>query len=804
MTISYRWLQQYIDIPETPEQLAEVLTSTGLEVERISPQESVKGGLRGLVVGEVITCKKHPNADRLSLTTVDVGQERHLAIVCGAPNVAVGQKVIVALPGTTLYPFSGEPFVIKSSKIRGEASEGMICAEDEIGLGPGHDGILVLKTSLANGSPASTYFQLETDYTIEIGLTPNRADAASHLGVARDVKAALKREVRKPSVDAFKTQNKDLIIPVTVHHTESCPRYSAVTLQHIKVSESPDWLKKRLTSIGLTPINNVVDITNFVCHETGQPLHAFDAAAITGNAVEVKMLPAGTKFTTLDNRERSLTAYDLMICNKAEGMCIAGVFGGLHSGITEKTTSLFLESACFAPEFIRKTSMHHQLVTDASFRFARGTDPEGTLYALKRAALLIQELAGGTISSDVVDIYPRPATRRSIVVKDKNVDRLIGKKIPRETVFSILESLDIAILEKKQDQYTVSIPTYRVEVLQEADVIEEILRIYGFNNVALSEITGAEFLAAFPENDPDKFRRNLGLQLAGQGFYEILTNSLTHADYEPRFGIKNSGAPVEILNKLSEDQGILRQRMVFTGLEVVAHNFNRQQKALKFFEFGKTYAKEGTQFTETEHLSLYLSGDAESENWQRALRSVTYHDTLQAVSGILERCGVKEPALVRSDDPIFDYGMRILQGTQEMGHLGKVKSAITREFGIRQDVFFADLYAGLLFQKSNPKFEVTDIPRFPEVRRDLSLVLDQKVTFDDIRKLVSNTEKKLIRRVNAFDVYQGDNIPSGKKAYALGFILLDETKTLTDEEIDRTMNKLMTAFETQLGAVIRK
>ncbi|HRI79223.1 MAG TPA: phenylalanine--tRNA ligase subunit beta, partial [Cyclobacteriaceae bacterium] len=519
MTISLNWLKEYIDLPESPDEIGKALTSTGLEVESIHAIESVKGGLKGLVIGEVINCSKHPNADKLSLTTVDVGQSKPLAIVCGAPNVAAGQKVIVAVPGTTIYPVSGEPFTIKSTKIRGEVSEGMICAEDEIGLGKSHAGIIVLTTQAANGTLASDFYSVTSDSVIEIGLTPNRADAASHIGVARDLRAYFDRKIQWPSVDTFKADNQSLPITVKVENPDACPRYSALTLSGVTVKESPAWLKNRLAAIGLSPINNIVDVTNFVCHELGQPLHAFDAAQVKGKQVIVKYVAAGTKFTTLDNKERTLTGGDLMICNAEEGMCIAGVFGGIASGISAATTSLFLESACFAPFSIRKTSNYHQLKTDASFRFTRGTDPLITVYALKRAALLIKEVAGGTISSEITDLYPVKIENRKIEVKYKNVDRLIGKVIDREEIFSILKRLDIDVTSKSDDRFIVSVPPYRVDVLQEADVVEEILRIYGFNNIELSETDGTDYLADFPVRDFDKFRRTIGGQLSANGFF---------------------------------------------------------------------------------------------------------------------------------------------------------------------------------------------------------------------------------------------------------------------------------------------
>ena len=805
MTISYNWLKQYIDIPESAEDIGKVLTSTGLEVEKVSAFETVKGGLKGLVIGEVLTCTKHPNADKLSITTVDVGGDKPSQIVCGASNVAAGQKIVVALPGATVYPTKGEPFTIKSAKIRGELSEGMICAEDEIGLGESHAGIMVLNTTAKNGTPAEKFFEIQSDYTIEIGLTPNRADAASHIGVARDIKAALKRNLKWPAVDAFKQDNKNLSIPVVVENTEACPRYSAVTMTNVKVADSPVWLKNCLLSIGLTPINNIVDITNFICHELGQPMHAFDADQIAGGKVIVKTLPAGTKFTTLDGKERALQSSDLMICNgQQEGMCIAGVFGGVHSGITEKTKNLFLESAYFSPNFVRKTSMHHQLKTDASFRYERGTDPNITVYALKRAALLIKEIAGGEVSSDIIDNYPTPIEHRTIEIKDRNVDRLIGKSIGTDDIFRILESLDIKVVDKKNDRYTVSVPPYRVDVIQEADVIEEILRIYGFNNIELSDTASTDYVSAFPVKHFDKFKRSIGELLVGNGFYEIWTNSLTNAVYQQRYQLTFDGEVVEILNKLSEEQGIMRQTMLFTGLEVCAYNINRKQKDLKLYEFGKIYSRQKGKYTEDERLAFYMSGNTETENWQRKTTAVSYYDVAQQLTNVLVKCGLSDAKTEKTDDQFFDYGSKVIVNGKEVGIVGKVKSLILKDFGIKQDLFYAELYTALLFNAASPKLVIRDVPKFPEVKRDLSLVIDAPVRFDEIHALVMETEKKLIKEVVAFDVYEGEKIPQGKKAYALSFTLLDENKTLTDQEIEKTMERLMTAFEKKLGAVIRK
>ncbi len=814
MKISYNWLKQYIALPESPEEIGKTLTSTGLELESIEPFDSIKGGLKGLVIGELLTCAKHPNADKLSVTTVDVGAEKPLHIVCGAPNVAAGQKVVVAVPGSTVHPSSGEPFAIKVSKIRGELSEGMICAEDEIGLGTSHAGVIVLNTTVANGTPAASFYNVETDYVFEIGLTPNRADAASHLGTARDLKAALDRTICLPSVDQFKVQDSTLKIDVVIENTEACPRYSAVTLSGITVKESPAWLQNRLRSIGLSPINNVVDSTNFVLHELGQPLHAFDASKITGNKVIVKTLEAGTKFTTLEGKERTLTASDLMICNEKEGMCIAGVFGGLTSGITASTTSVFLESAYFSATTIRKTSQHHQLKTDASFRYERGTDPNMTVFALKRAALLIQEVAGGTVSSEVIDVYPTKIENKTFEVKDKNVNRLIGKQIPRETIFAILEKLDIQIVENNETSFIVSVPPYRVDVFGEADIVEEILRIYGINNIALSNTAGTDYLSEFPAKDINKFKRTIGEMLVANGFYEILTNSLTNFAYQQKQKLTFQGEPVEILNKLSEEQGILRQTMLFTGLEVCAHNINRKQKDLKLFEFGKVYWKaidalkvQSSKFNyqEEERLAIYITGNSEAENWQNKTKVTSFYDVAQQVSNILEKCTIhnaKQETL--ESHALLEYGIKLFQGKTEIGIVGKVKPALAKELGVKQEVFYADLNTSILFRSASPKFRVEEISKFPEVRRDLSLVLDKSVSFAEIKRLINETEKKFLKDIIVFDVYEGDKIPEGKKAYALGFTLFDNSKTLTDEEIDKVMTKLMTAFEQKMGALIRK
>lgn len=804
MKISYNWLKEYISIPESAEEIGKVLTSTGLEVESVEHFETVKGGLKDVVIGEVLTCTKHPNADKLSLTTVDVGNGKIHPIVCGAANVAAGQKVVVALPGATLYPSKGEPFTIKSAKIRGEVSEGMICAEDEIGLGESHAGIIVLQTSVSNGTPASSFFNIQSDYVIEIGLTPNRVDAASHIGVARDIKASQKRELKLPAVDTFKVDNNNLNISVSIENKEACLRYSGLSMTGVTVKDSPDWLKHKLLAIGISPINNIVDITNFICHELGQPMHAFDAAKIDGNKVIVKTLPKGTKFTTLDTKERELQDTDLMICNASKGMCIAGVFGGADSGINNSTTSIFLESASFAPDSVRKTSLYHSIKTDSSFRFERGTDPNITVYALKRAALLIKEVAGGSISSDIVDVYPVKIEDRIIRIKDKNVNRLIGKVLTRDEATGILERLDIKVIDSKQDEYTVSVPPYRVDVVQEADVIEEILRIYGFNNIELKEFAGSDFISSFPAKDINKFRNTLGQQLVANGFYEILTNSLTNAAYQQKHNITFDGEAVEMLNKLSEEQGILRQTMLFTGLEVCAYNINRKQKDLKLFEFGKVYTKKNGRYEEAERLAIYMSGNSEAESWQHKSQSFSYHDLAQIVNGILQRSAIANVKLEKIEDALFDFAVSINHGKKEIGRIGKVKTTLQRDMGIKQEVFYADLSYASLFDQSNPIISLKEVPKFPEVRRDLSLVIDKNITFDTVETLARQTTKALLKNVNLFDVYEGDKLPADKKAYALSFALQDEQKTLTDVEIENVMNNLIKAYETKIGAVIRK
>ncbi|GAB2556497.1 phenylalanine--tRNA ligase subunit beta [Spirosoma aerophilum] len=809
MEVSYKWLQEFIELHESPEEVGKLLTATGLEVEGIEKVEAVPGGLDGVVIGEVITCTKHPDADKLSLTTVDVGTGQPLPIVCGAPNVAAGQKVVVALVGATLHPASGDAFQIKKAKIRGAASEGMICAEDEIGLGTSHAGIMVLTTELPNGTPAARYFNLEADYQIAIGLTPNRIDAASHLGTARDLKAVLNRPLRLPSVDEFTVSNTNLTLDVRVEDTAACPRYAGLTLTGLTVGESPDWLKQRLLSIGLNPINNVVDVTNFVCHDLGQPLHAFDADKITGKQVLVKTLPEGTPFVTLDGVERKLSATDLMICDAEKPMCIAGVFGGQHSGVSTQTTRIFLESAYFSPTSVRKTAQYHGLKTDASFRFERGIDPNITIFALKRAALLIQEVAGGTVSSAITDIYPNPIEPFRVLVRYRNIDRLIGIKIDHAEIHRILEALDIQAESAQDDSFIAVVPPYRVDVTREADVIEEILRIYGLDNVPLSVNLAAESLSEFPKTDPDQWQGRVSQLMAANGFYEILTLSLTRPAYNDAIRSTLPGADVTLLNPLSEELSVMRQTLLFSSLETLVYNLNRRQKDLKLFEFGKVYHKViledgATKYVERMRLSLAMLGNQNPESWLQKGQPVAYHDLASAVQRVLNLFRVKTYDTQPADPALFQYGLTFVVNKKPLVSLGLVNPKLTKLVDLKQPIFYADFDWQALLKLATTKTRYEEVSKFPEVRRDLSLVIDSGVTFEQINKLARQTERKLLRSINVFDVYEGQNLGGGKKAYSVSFMLQDTTQTLTDVTIDKTMQRLMSAFEQELGAVIRK
>lgn len=804
MKISYNWLKQHIDLTESPEDISAKLTRAGLEVESIEEYESVKGGLKGLVIGQVLTCEKHPGADKLSKTTVDVGNGTILPIVCGAPNVAAGQKVIVALVGTTMYPASGEPFKISKAKIRGEVSEGMICAEDEIGLGTSHEGIMVLDTLLTLGTPAAAYFKIENDFILEIGLTPNRADAASHLGVARDLKALLRRELKgeKLEVKSLEIQKSSVSIEVIVENLEACPRYAGLTISGITVKESPDWLKNRLKAIGLNPINNVVDVTNYILHDLGQPLHAFDLQKIKGNKVIVKTLPKDTEFVTLDGIKRKLSEKDLMICNAEEPMCIAGVFGGLESGVSATTNAIFLESAYFSPDFVRKTSQFHGLKTDASFRFERGTDPNMPVNALLKTAKLIVEVAGGTVSSGITDSYPEQVQDFKIETSYSFINRLIGKTLEKIVVKAILTGLNITIESEKDDELKLSVPSYKVDVQRPADIVEEVVRIYGYDNIELSDRLSAAYLADFPEKDKDKIQKLIGSMLAGSGFNEILTNSMTKPVYAEYFGVADKS--VAVLNKLSEDLGVMRQSLLFSGLEILNYNINRRQKDLKLFEFGKIYSKEEGKYKEGNRLVLFTTGSIQSESWNTQAKETDYFYLNSIVHKVLQKLNSGDAQQQKTELSYFSQGVNYVKNNKIIASLGKVQDKALKLADIKQPVYYAEFDADALLKAYKNTIQFQELNKYPEVRRDLSLVLDKNVTFEQIRQLALKQEKKLITDINVFDVYEGKNLGENKKSYSVSFTLQDFEQTLTDKVIDNTMQKLMAGFEKELGAVIRK
>lgn len=808
MKISYNWLKQFIKIDWTPEQTGELLTDLGLEVEGIEAYQSVKGGLEGVVVGEVLTCVQHPNADKLKITTVNIGDDAPLQIVCGAPNVAAGQKVPVATIGTTLYTETGEAWTIKKGKIRGEESHGMICAEDELGLGKSHDGIMVLDADIKVGTPAAAIFEVENDHVFEIGLTPNRADAMSHLGTARDLKAGLIQkettlEFITPSVSAFHVDNRTLRIDVDVKNKELAPRYCGLTISGIKVKESPVWLQHRLKAIGLNPINNIVDATNYVLHDLGQPLHAFDAAKISGNKVVVKTLVAGTKFVTLDGVERTLHEDDLMICDAEKPMCIAGVFGGIHSGVTEGTTSIFLESAYFDPVSVRKSAKRHGLNTDASFRFERGIDPNITEYALKRAALLIQEVAGGEITSDIVDIYPNKIEDFQVRLSFENAKKLIGEEIPKEIIKRILTSLEIKVNSVTETGLGLMVPAYRNDVTREADIIEEILRVYGYNNIKTTEKLNASISNSTRFED-HKIQNLVGNQLASQGFFEILSNSLTTPNYAALSDQLKEEHNISILNPLSGDLSVLRQSLLFSGLEAISFNINRRRSDLKLFEFGKTYHGYNGKHEEFKHLSVFVTGNQNAENWNSTNKKSDFFFLKGNIISLLERLGISRYNELPIESDLFSEGLSFSLGKMKLIDFGLIKKPILKHFDISQDVLYANFYWDTILnivKRNNISFKA--IPKYPEVRRDFALLLDDSVTFESIHKIAKQSEKQLLKDVNLFDVYQGKNLPAGKKSYAVSFTLQDENKTLTDKQIDKIMKTLQTQFETQLGAELR-
>ncbi len=806
MKISYNWLKQFIKIDWKSEETAALLTDLGLEVEIVDKYQSVKGGLEGIVVGHVLTCIQHPDADRLKITTVDLGDGIPVQIVCGASNVAAGQKVPVATIGTTLYDKEGVAFSIKKGKIRGQESHGMICAEDELGLGQSHDGIMILDDALAPGTPAATVFKIENDEVFEIGLTPNRADAMSHLGTARDLRAGMLQsgvnvELITPSVSNFRVDKRTLKIDVDVKEPKLAPRYCGVTISGITVKPSPEWLQNRLKAIGLNPKNNIIDVTNYVLHELGQPLHAFDASKINGKVI-VQTLPAGTKFVTLDDVERTLHEEDLMICDEKGPLCIAGVFGGKKSGVSENTNSVFLESAYFNPVSIRKTAKRHQLNTDASFRFERGIDPTITEYALKRAALLIQEVAGGEITSDVINVYPKKIEDFSVFLNFSKVAKIIGQELPKDNIKKILVSLDIKVNSVSDAGLGLTIPSYRVDVQREIDVIEEILRVYGYNNINFSKKLNAT-VSNSPRNEDYKIQNTIATQLNSQGFNEMMANSLTTASYVELSEVLNSAHNVTMLNPLSNDLATMRQSLLFSGLEAISYNINRKNADLKLFEFGKTYHNLPSGYEEHKHLTLFLSGNRNQESWTNTQKPSDFFLFKGYVNAILSRLGIQKTQNLPVASDVFSEGIAIGFGQEIIVELGVVKKSILKNFGIKQEVFFADFNWALILKLISTKIKYTEIPKYPEVRRDLALLIDQNVTYDSIYSIARQTEKTLLKDINLFDVYEGQNLPEGKKSYALSFTIQDNSKTLTDAQIDKIMSKLQNNFGTELGASLR-
>ena len=808
MKISYNWLKQFLQVNWETSKTSELLTDLGLEVEGVETIESIKGSLEGIVIGEVLTCVQHPNADRLKITTVDLGLEIPVQIICGAPNVASGQKVPVATIGTTLYDDKGAAFKIKKGKIRGEESHGMICAEDELGLGTSHEGIMVLNKKLKPGTPAAEVFDIETDHVFEIGLTPNRADAMSHYGVARDFRAGLIQhginlELITPSVSDFHVDERRLRFDIEVENKDLAQRYCGISIVDIEVKDSPEWIQNKLKAIGISPKNNVVDITNYVLHELGQPLHAFDANKIKGNKVLVKTLKSGTKFTTLDSIERELHAEDIMICDgESNPICIAGVFGGEKSGVTDKTTSIFLESAYFNPVAIRKTAKRHALNTDASFRFERGIDINFTKYALKRAALLIKEYANGKIASDVMDFYPEKMEDFQVFLSYENAFRLIGQEIDKETIKNILASLEIKINSETEGGLGLTIPSYRVDVQREADIIEEILRVYGYNNIKFSHKLNSSI--SFNTNKEVTLENSIANQLTNLGFNETMANSLTKEEYITFSENLKSEFNVTMLNPLSNELKVMRQSLLFSGLESISYNINRKNSSLKLYEFGKTYHKYERGYQEDKHLTLFVSGAKTKDSWTHVSKNSDFFYLKGIVMSILERIGVTnlKTSPVKSD--LFSEGIAFSLGKNKLVEFGVINKRVLKEFGIKQEVLFADFdWKSLNEISGKKKIKVSSLLKFPSVKRDLALLIDEKVTFKEIYNLSFQVERNLLKDVGLFDVYQGDKLPEGKKSYAVSFVLQDSNKTLKDAQIDKIMQKLQQSFEKNLEAVLR-
>lgn len=808
MKISYNWIKQFLNIDWDAEKTGALLTDLGLEVEGITPFESIKGGLKGIVVGEILKCEKHPNADRLHLTTVSIGSASPLQIVCGAPNVAKGQKVAVATVNTTLYTSEGEPWKIKKGKIRGQISEGMICAEDELGLGTNHEGILVLDNQVKPGTPLSEIYELETDAVFEIGLTPNRADAMSHWGTARDLRAGLicqgkSLEFITPSNVNFRVDNRTHTIKVEVQNKELAPRYCGLTISGIKVAPSPQWIQNRLLAIGIKPKNNIVDITNYVLHELGQPLHAFDSSKIVGHKIEVKTLKSGTVFTSLDGVERKLHQEDLMICDADKPLCIAGVLGGLESGVSENTTSIFLESAYFNPISIRKTAKRHNLNTDASFRFERGIDPNITEYALMRAAVLIKEIAGGNISSDVIDVYPKKFNDFQVFLSFEKTTKIIGEELPKETIKKILSSLEIKINNITETGLGLTIPAYRNDVTREIDVIEEILRVYGYNNINFSEKLNASISKTAVVEDYH-LQNQIAAQLNAQGFYEMMANSLTTSKNNTLKEVIDPSSQIKMLNPLSIDLSVMRQNMVTSALEAIAYNLNRKRNDIKFFEFGKTYHHYNNKQIEKSHLCLAIVGNKEQTNWNTPTKKSDFFYLKGLVDAILNRIGIACNANHSLDSTIFSEGISYEHKGKILVTFGVVKKNIAHHFDIENQVLFANFHWDILLTLAQKKsITLTEIPKFPAVKRDFALLIDDSITFEKLHQIAFATEKIRLKEVDLFDVYRGEKLPKGKKSYAVSFTLQDTKTTLTDKQIDSIMDKLLRAFKKELQAELR-
>ena len=808
MKISYNWLKQFIKIDWSAEKTSELLTDLGLEVEGLETFQSIKGGLKGIKVGHVLTCEQHPNADRLKITTIDIGDKLPLNIVCGALNVDKGQKVAVATVGTTLYTAEGEAWTIKKGKIRGEESHGMLCAEDELGLGKSHDGIMILDSSLEIGAFLADHYNVEEDLVFEIGLTPNRADAMSHYGTARDLMAGMSQhgintKLISPSVSGFHIDNRGLKIDINIDNKIKAPRYCGLTISNIVVKESPIWLQNRLKSIGLSPINNIVDATNYVLHDLGQPLHAFDAEKISGKKINVQTVKTGTKFVTLDGVERILHEEDLMICDADKPLCIAGVFGGENSGISENTSSIFLESAYFNPVSIRKTAKRHALNTDASFRFERGIDPNITKYALKRAALLITEIAGGKISSDLIDEYPKKINDSQVFLSFDKTNKLIGQEIPKETIKSILSALEIKVNNITETGLGLTIPAYRNDVQREVDVIEEILRVYGYNNIGVTNKLNAS-ISNTSKFENHKIETIVANQLVGQGFFEIMTNSLTTDKYDSISTQLDAANNVKILNPLSTDLSVMRQSLIFSGLETLAFNINRQQSDLKLFEFGKTYHNVDGRNDEFNQLSVLITGNKSEKRWNSEETEVSYFYLKGLITAIFDRLGIKKLKSSPLSNDIFNEGQQWLVGKHSVVEFGSLKTKTLSAFGISQSVFCANFNWDNLIKVINQNtIKFKEISKYPEVKRDFSLLINEDVTFDNLYKLAKQSENNYLKDVNLFDVYTGDKLAEGKKSYAISFTLQDNKKTLTDSQIDKIMSKIQKRFESELGAELR-